>query len=471
MTLPIPSQETLARLTALKQSPAGRRVGVLGLGVSGKAMALYLARRGARVVGVDAKSDVPAAADLRAAGVELRLGAVAADRTADLDGLLLSPGVDPRQPAVAALLARGAPVFGELELTSPLPAKVAGITGTNGKSTTTGLLGALVQGAGLRAFVGGNFGEPVCAWLDRGEAADVAVIELSSFQLETVFTFSADVAVELNVTPDHLDRYDGIEGYARAKQRLVETLAPTGVAVLAHEDAAVRAMAGATRGKVWWLATRGGPVQGHGAWLEGNTMVTVGEPSDLGRIDLSHPRLFGRHNRENAIAAFLSARALGVTDVDALTRAYRAFQGLEHRLELAGDVGGVRFINDSKATNDDAAAIAVAAMDRPTILLLGGHSKGGGYAGVLGAAPGKVKVVVAYGEARDEIAAAFAAHPGLVVAPTIAQAFREAVTRAVPGDAVLLAPACSSYDEFTDYTQRGRTFKRWVRELGEGKLP
>ncbi len=471
MTLPDPTPEALRRIDELTAAPRGRRVGVLGLGVAGRAMALYLARRGAQVVGADKKAEPPGKAELLAAGVHLAAGAPAAETFAGVEALVISPGVDPEQPAVQAVLRRSVPVLGELELTrGQISAKVAAITGTNGKSTTTGLLGALVEAAGRRAFVGGNFGEPITAWLDKHERADVAVIEVSSFQLEAAYRFESDAAAVLNVTPDHLDRYPSLEVYAAAKQRLLEQMSPEGVAVLSYDDEHTRAMAKACRGRVWWLSTRSPSLPGDGAYVRGNTMVTQGEPKDLGDIDLTHARLLGRHNRENALAALLLARALGLRDAAALARGYRAFAGLEHRLELVGEVGGVRYVNDSKATNDDAAAIAVTAMQGPLVLMLGGRSKGGGYDNLKAAMGDKVRVIVAYGECRDELRAAFAQHPGLRVAERIADAFRVAVEAARPGDAVLLAPACSSYDEFKDYAERGRTFKRWVDELkGEGR--
>ncbi|HET6344984.1 MAG TPA: Mur ligase family protein, partial [Myxococcota bacterium] len=225
------STEAKRRLAALTARPRGHRIGVLGLGVSGKAMALYFAHRGARVLGVDTRSEARDAA-LEAAGVQLALGPVGADAFADCEGLAISPGADPRQPAVQAVLAADKPVFGELELVSPLPARTIAITGTNGKSTTTALAGALVEGTGVQAFVGGNLGDPIAGWLDGEPRTDVAILELSSFQLETVCRFAPEVGVVLNLTPDHLDRYDSVEAYAAAKERLVAAVPSTGTVVL-----------------------------------------------------------------------------------------------------------------------------------------------------------------------------------------------------------------------------------------------
>ncbi|MEE8408476.1 MAG: UDP-N-acetylmuramoyl-L-alanine--D-glutamate ligase, partial [Myxococcota bacterium] len=343
------------------------------------------------------------------------------------------------------------------------------------KSTTTALIGALVRAAGKKAFVGGNFGDPLVAWLARGEPAEVAVLELSSFQLETAYRFSANVALVLNVTPDHFDRYPDIESYALTKQRLIENLGPGSVAVLNHDDVRVAAMAEHCAGRVWWFGTAVSDLEGlgvDGATLDGDTLVPHGALESLGRVDLSHPRLIGKHNRQNALAAWIAAAALGVATEatrDAIHTGYLAFQGLEHRLELVADVGGVRFINDSKATNDDAAAVALRAMDRPVILLAGGRGKGAGYASLVSAAQNCARVVVAFGEDRHAVARAFTGRTDVVTVGSMREAFDTAVARAVDGDAVLLAPACASFDEFANYGERGRAFKRWVNDL-QGKV-
>ncbi len=457
---------------ALLAEPRGHRLGVLGLGQSGTAMALHLVRRGAQVVGADLRRE-GLDPRLAAAGVELRLGPTGAETFADVEGLAVTPGADPRQPAVAALRAAGKPVFGELELVGALPQRVVCITGTNGKSTTTALCGALVQGAGRPAFVGGNLGEPVLTWLDRGDPADAAVIELSSYQLETAERFRTDVAVVLNVTPDHFERYASMTDYAAAKARLVTLLRDGGVAILNHDDPIVRAMARSAAGRVWWFSTRAAEVPGDGAVLADDRLRACGALAPLDGLPLDHPRLLGRHNRENALAALLAAFATGLVPDPPrplLEQAYRAFVGLEHRLEWVGEHRGVLFINDSKATNDDAAAIAVAAMQRPVVLLAGGRDKGTGYAALVAAVSRQtMRAIIACGEAEPLIAAALAGHPALTSAPTLRAAFREAIRLAQPGDVVLLAPACSSFDEFANYKERGREFKAWVRAFAEGR--
>jgi UDP-N-acetylmuramoylalanine--D-glutamate ligase len=369
---------------------------------------------------------------------------------------------------VAAVRERGIPIFGELELCGTLPAKVVAITGTNGKSTTTALLGALVRGVGKRAFVGGNLGDPVIGWIDRGDPVDVAVLELSSFQLETAYRFKADVNIILNVTPDHTDRYDDHEHYARTKERLAAQARRA--VVLSHDDLRVRAMAEHASAPVWWFSTKSDRIPNDGAALCDERLVSFGAARGLGELDLTHPRLFGRHNRENALAAFLAAWALdlGATP-QALRAAYLGFTGLAHRLELAGEVAGVRYINDSKATNDDSAATALAAMQGPVHLLLGGRDKGGGYEQVKRAAkqtPGlRVKSVLAFGEAGKIIVSALEPDLPVTLCPTIREAFLRASHAAVAGDTVLLSPACSSFDEFKNYEERGRVFKEWVAAL------
>lgn len=461
------SAEALAKLEAVLTAPTGHTVGVLGLGVAGQAIALLLAERGARVLGVDARLDVDAP-ELQAARVALKLGPVVPEVFAAVDALAISPGVDPRQPAVQSVLAAGKPVFGELELAVPPPARTIAITGTNGKSTTTALTGALVQGTGVSAFVGGNLGDPIGNWL-RKAPVEVAVLELSSFQIDSLQRFSPHVAVVLNVTPDHLDRYGSVETYALAKQRLVHAVGPGGTAVLSYDDPIVRAMAPTCRGRVLWFSTQDIALPGDGVTLVHDKLVSHGSLKSFGEVDLQHPRLLGRHNRENALAAFVAVHALGlVRTARELAPAYRGFLGLEHRLELAGTVQGVRYINDSKATNDASAATALYAMQTPVVLLAGGKDKGGGYGEMLKAAQARnVRAVICFGAACPIIATAFAGS-GLRVerARGMVDACEMARGLAQPGDVVLLAPACSSFDEFRDYKHRGHVFKEWVRNLG-----
>ncbi len=459
------SSEELARMQGLLRNLRGKTVGVLGMGVAGCAMARRLKTLGAHPVAIDDKRTSP---DERMHGIDVvwRLGEAA--HLGGLDALCVSPGVDPRRADIVQLRAQGVPVLGELMLAQPLPARVVGITGTNGKSTTSALIDALLRALGVQTFLGGNFGTPVVAWLDSGAHADVAVLELSSFQLETAYACPMDVGVVLNVTPDHVDRYATMDAYAQAKQRVVENVKPGGVAVLNADDAFVRAMAGGlcVGAEAWWFSPSGVCREGTGAALEGDGMVGFGAMSGWGHVDLRHRFLLGKHNIENTMASFLAVRALGYGEaLEELLRGYHSFSGLEHRLEHVAEVRGVRYINDSKATNDASAAIGLAAVEGPVVLLVGGKDKGAGYAQLVQASQGKVKAVLAFGAARDAVAHDFAAHAHVEKHVGMLEACERASQIALQGDTVLLAPACSSFDQFKDYTHRGRVFKEWVLGL------
>lgn len=463
--------ERAARRRALLAAPAGARVAVLGLGVAGRAMALHLRRRGAQVFGLDARPLGPAELpELVAAGVTLA-GPATPALLAQMEGLCLAPGVDPRLPIVQATRTRGCPIFGELALAGRLPRPVLAITGTNGKSTTTELAAALVRGCGRSAFAGGNLGTPILTWLDAGAAADVAVLELSSYMLEEAEGFACDAAVILNLTPDHLERYADLAAYAAAKARLLTTLSTTGTAVLNADDPRVRALAVGCRARLLWFSARGAALPGDGVRLLDGAWIGEGALAAWGGLELAQPHLLGQHNRENALAACLGIYALGLAGRAAqLAPAYAAFAGLPHRLQRVGEVAGVTYINDSKATNDAAAATGVRAVVGPLVLLVGGRDKGGGYAELLAALSGRpLRAVVAYGAAAPILAAAFAAGaPALPLhrAADLAAACAVARRLAQAGDTVLLSPACSSFDAFTDYTQRGAAFAGWVAAQG-----
>jgi UDP-N-acetylmuramoylalanine--D-glutamate ligase len=408
---------------------------VLGLARSGEAAALALARRGVRVVGVDRNGDLDSGR-LRAAGVEVVLGAEDPALVADVDLLVKSPGVPSDVPLVAAARERGVPVWSEVELGSRLLSNpVLGVTGTNGKTTTTELLGAVFAAAGRRAAVAGNVGRPLTG-LDGALAEDAWIVcELSSFQLEDIESFHPRVAVLLNLASDHLDRHGDLEAYRAAKLRIFENQEPEDVAVV----------------------PRGfGPVGGRASLVEFS-----------GDDELpAEPLLPGAHNRENAAAAVAAARAVGIGD-DALANALRTFAGVPHRLELVREVNGVRFVNDSKATNPEAAARALASYPPGLRVILGGSLKGTPFAGLAQKARA-ARVACAYlvGEASDELAEALTAegvrfHYSGDLASAVADAFADAE----PGDVVLLSPACASYDQFSNFEERGDRFRELVEAL------
>jgi UDP-N-acetylmuramoylalanine--D-glutamate ligase len=408
---------------------------VLGLARSGEAAALALARRGAKVVGVDRNEELDAGR-LRAAGVEVVLGAEDPALVADVDLLVKSPGVPNELPLVVAARERGVTVWSEVELGSRLLGNpVIGVTGTNGKTTTAELLGAVFAAAGRPVAVAGNVGRPLTG-LDGALAEDAWVVcELSSFQLEDIESFRPRVAVLLNLTPDHLDRHGDLDAYRAAKLRIFENQEPDDVAIL----------------------PRGfGPVPGRARRVE------FAPDDELP----AEPLLRGGHNRENAAAATAAARAAGVPDA-AVAAALATFAGVPHRLELVRDVNGVRFVNDSKATNPEAAARALAAYPPGLRVILGGSRKDTPFAGLAQQAR-VARVACAYliGEAADELAEALATegvrfrHSG-----DLEGAVSEAFADAEPGDVVLLSPACASYDQFSNYEERGGRFRELVEAL------
>lgn len=453
MTPLIPNASMLARLKAILDAPSEHRLGLLGLGLAGRAMATFAARRGFKLVVSDRREDI-------------ELGTIPAvwrgfrdDVFSDCDGLLVSPGVDPRQPAVRSVWESGKPVFGELELIGELSPRTIAITGTNGKSTTTEWAGHLLRAHGSSPFVGGNLGLPLLALPDYPH--DSAVIELSSFQLETSYQARFDVAVVLNVSPDHVERYDRFDDYIAAKARIVEHLGPSDTAILNADDDLVRPMGARTKGRVLWFSTRGRPLPGEGVTLEGGALRTSPSLRELQGFAPRNVFMPGRHNLENGIAALLATYAIGVN----ATSHFASFKGLPHRLEWVGEREGVRFINDSKATNDEAAATALEAMQTRVVLLCGGVDKGGGYSKLVAAAADRVRVALCFGEAGPAIVSAFGARVATERVRTLEDAFARARRLAASGDTVLLAPACSSFDQFTDYRARGDVFRHLVRDL------
>jgi UDP-N-acetylmuramoylalanine--D-glutamate ligase len=475
MTQTKPTPKALARLVALTEHFADRRIGVFGMGVTGVAMAVYMARRGAQVRCVDARLDIAPLPEelLRTLPIVMRLGDVPEQVFDGCEGVAVSPGIPPDHPAVRFALAQNVPVFGELELCVPLPAPCIAITGTNGKSTTTALTGALAQGLQKAAFVGGNLGDPIAGWLDAQPQTDVAVLELSSYQIDLAYRFAPEVVVVLNLSPDHLSRYKNFGAYAASKNRLVTAAHPKGRVILNYDDAHVRAMAPTTQAPIWWLSTEetslAPGLDGAAYDPQRDHMLPQGALAHLGPFDLAHPRLLGRHNKQNAMAALLSILALfPKTRWPELTEAYTAFEGLEHRLEVAGELDEVQYINDSKATNDASAATAVLAMQRPCILLVGGVDKGGGYALLMQACQQQnMRHVIAFGAAAPLIVAAMAGAAWPIAHVTnLEDALALARKIAEPNDVVLMAPACSSFDAYADYKHRGRAFKDWVRRQG-----
>ena len=446
-------------------SVRGKRVTVVGAARSGVAAAELLVRRGATVTLTDVRERLDDEERLRAAGVDLELGGHHPSTFTAADLIVTSPGVPYRQLHVEAARAAGVPVIGELELASRwLRGKVVAITGTKGKSTTTTLTGRMLEAGGHRVLVGGNIGHALSAQVDESTEDTIHVIEVSSFQLEASDTFHPWIAVLLNFSPDHLDRHATVEEYASAKTRIFAHQTGEDWAVLNADDSAALAMAAAGRGRQLLFSM-------HGELPEG--MVVVGDAivrrTSSGHeplVPLAAIRLLGPHLVADVLAASAVAWLAGV-DAAAMTRAVEGFIGLEHALEPVGDVGGVRFVNDSKATNIESARRAVESFDDGVVVILGGRFKGGDFRDLLDPLESRRATVVAIGESRPLIVDALGGRIAVHEAADMSAAVRTAFASASPGHTVVLAPACASFDMFRDYAERGRVFKQEVLRLQE----
>ena len=437
---------------------SGKRVLVLGLGLSGISAASFLADRGATVVAADEReAGALAGLDALPPSVELHVGQPLPALT-NWDLVVPSPGIPEPRWHEARLQAAG-----DIELTGRhLQVPIAAVTGTNGKSTTVALLEAMLRAAGLRAQAAGNLGVPALSLV--GAPLDVAVLEVSSFQLEATTTFAPRVAAVLNVTPDHLDRHGDLGAYAETKRSLLAHQGPEDVAVLNDDDPIVRTFAEGAAAEIVRVSTRGAPL-GEGqrsAWIDGEAIV-LREGAHLHRVSLDGLRLAGRHNLENVLFALVMAWALGA-DVDAAATALAHFEGLPHRCAVVARHDGITWVNDSKATNVGAAQKALAAFPGAVIWIAGGRGKGADFAPLADAARGHVRQALLIGEDAGAIANALGnAAPSETVA-TLDDAVARAAAIAKPGDVVLLAPACASFDQFASFEARGDAFAAYVRE-------
>jgi UDP-N-acetylmuramoylalanine--D-glutamate ligase len=447
----------------------GKRVLVVGLGKSGVAAAKLLHARGARVTVSDAKSpeelgkDIPQLLEL---GVVVETGAHG-DRTfRDQDLIVVSPGVPVDAPQLQQARALGLPVIGEVELAYRyLKGKVVAITGSNGKTTTTTLVGEILAKNGFKTQVGGNIGTPVTALVDSSTDDTWNVLEISSFQLETVETFRPAIAAVLNVTPDHLDRHGNFDTYAAMKARIFEFQTPADAAVLNASDDACRAMADKVRARLAWFdrASSGSGRTTDGAYVIGSDIVWQSGGSHKTVMPVSEIPLKGAHNVENVLAGVAIAMLAGC-DAAKVREAVRTFKAVEHRLEFVAEIQGVQYFNDSKATNVDATIKALESFPTNIHLILGGKDKGSDYTVLRPLIDERVKRVYTIGAAADKIENHLQGAP-LVSAKTIQRAVELASDSAAPGDIVLLAPACASFDQFQSYEHRGRVFKELVTML------
>ena len=438
---------------------------VVGAGKSGVAAANFLAVRGEGVVLSDSNPapSLPYELDER---VVRAFGPQEASLLDDADRIVLSPGVPSTIPLLQEAAARAIPVVGEIELAfHHLQGTVIAVTGSNGKSTTTALIGEILKVAGRQPVVAGNIGDPLVAMIDSAKSR-IYVLELSSFQLETVDHFRANVALLLNITPDHMDRYPSLDAYAAAKYRIFRNQQAGDTAIV---NASERRSTPRASGARVWRFSASEKVE-EGAWLEGEEMVVaVGE--DVRRIPRSSLKLEGMANVENALAAWLAARAVGVSDLD-VQIAFGTFAGLPHRMVRVRDIGGVRWVNDSKGTNVDATLKSLEGFsDSSVVLILGGKDKGGDFERMREAVSAKVRTVLTIGAAGPRIAEALAGATEIVSAGRMETAVRWASEHARDGDTVLLSPACASFDQYRNFEHRGEHFEELVRALPESREP
>jgi len=448
---------------------AGLRVTIIGLAREGTALARFLARKGAVVTASDIKPASELGKSLAALeGLPIRyvLGGHP-EEILEADVVFVSPGVRPDAPIIVEARRRGVPLSSETALFFQLcPAPIIGITGSSGKTTTVSLTGEMLKASGFRTWVGGNIGCPLIEKVEEMRPEDRVVLELSSFQLENM-TQSPHVAAVLNLTPDHLDRHPSFEAYREAKLSILRYQGPEDMAILGYDDPETRSMAGICRGKVLFFSLA--CPQEEGAFLRGDELVLRLRGEEERICAAGEVKLRGRHNLANVLAACLASGALGALP-QAMAHVARSFRGVEHRLELVRELGGVCYYNDSIATSPARSMAALRAFDEPIVLLAGGYFKNlplEEWAELVGR---RVRHLVLFGKAAPLLEEAVRKAGGKVAihrCESLEEAVGKAAEVACPGDVVLLSPACASFDAFRDYTERGRRFKELVRALDE----
>jgi UDP-N-acetylmuramoylalanine--D-glutamate ligase len=445
----------------------GKRVLVVGLGKSGVASALFLESRGARVTVSDSKAEaqlneeIPALLDR---GIVVETGKHGERTFRDQDLIVVSPGVPFDVLPLQNARRLNIPVIGEIELAAQnVEGSVVAITGSNGKTTTTTLAGEIIASGGAKALVGGNIGTPAISFADQSSPETWVVLEISSFQLETIQTFRPKIAVVLNVTPDHLDRHGSMENYTSAKARVFENQTSDDFAVLNLDNEIAAKLGNGLKPKVFWFSRskeveRGAFVRGGNIFFKDAKSVEVMPVAEIG--------LKGAHNLENVLAAVCIGMLAGV-EPEKIRRAVKEFKAVEHRLEFVADVDGVQYFNDSKATNVDATIKALESFPKNIHLILGGKDKGSDYTVLNTLLAERVKQVYTIGAAAQKIEQQIGNTVPIVTAATLENAIRKAAQAATAGDIVLLAPACASFDQFDSYEHRGRVFKEIVQALVE----
>jgi len=450
---------------------ANKRVLVVGLGKSGVASALFLQARGAKVTVSDSKpqdqlgEEIPVLLDH---GIAVETGGHGERTFRGQDLIVVSPGVPVDSPPLVQARALGEPVIGEIELASQfLPKNLVAITGSNGKTTTTTLAGEIIAGGGFSTAVGGNIGTPAISLVEQAMPDTVVVLEVSSFQLETIQTFRPKVAVVLNITPDHLDRHRTFEAYTNAKARIFENQQAQDFAVLNADDAASAGLASRTQAQVFWISRKKEVKQG--AYVRDGRIFFRDPKGQHEIMQTSEIPLKGSHNVENVLAAICVGAVMGC-DAVSIAKAVLNFKAVEHRLEYVATIRGVEYYNDSKATNVDATIKALESFPANVHLILGGKDKDSDYTQLNDLLQQRVNRVYTIGAAAEKIESQI---KGVEVdhSETLETALRRASAIAAAGDVVLLAPACASFDQFQNYEHRGRVFKEVVHTLAAESRP
>ena len=436
---------------------------VVGAARSGIAAAELLLRRGARVLMTERREDFEQASALRHAGIEVELGGHSAATFDSADLVVTSPGVPPDEPGLVSARMRGVEVIGEVELASRwLRGRVIAVTGTKGKSTTTTLLGRMIAADGKRALVGGNIGVPLSTQVEDSTPETIHAVEVSSFQLETTTTFRPWIALWLNLAADHLDRHPNVEEYARAKARIYANQRAEDWAVVNLDDPIVMAHSEGIASRRVGFSPLGSSSDGFsvdGEWIVRRTATSAERLVPVSAVELT-----GRHMVGNVVAAVATASVAGIS-TSAMVASLKSFRGLEHVMEPSGRVGGVTFVNDSKATNVEAARRSIESFPGRLVALVGGHFKGGDFRDLREALASRGRAVVAMGEAAPLVREALADLLPVIDASSMREAVERGYEAARPDGIVLLAPACASFDWFRDYAERGRAFKEEVERL------
>jgi UDP-N-acetylmuramoylalanine--D-glutamate ligase len=442
-----------------------KRVLVVGLARTGVATALFCAGRGARVTATDTRTEKElgdTVAALQKDGISLELGGHRQELILDADLIIPSPGVPAGAPLLQFARSKGVTIWSEIELAYRfLKGRLIGITGSNGKTTTTSLIEHILRSAGFSTILAGNIGTPLISCVERSSEKTATVAELSSFQLELIEKFRPNISVFLNLTPDHLDRHHTLESYGAAKARIFENQTESDSAILNADDPGTTPYAPA-KPHLFWFSRKQRVAQG--AFVKESEILFRHEGAEETILKLTDIPLAGAHNVENVLAAVAATRLAGA-EPSAIAKGVRSFAGVEHRLEFVAEIGGVRFYNDSKATNVDATLKALDAFLGRILIILGGKDKGSDYTVLQAPLREKAILALLIGAAADKIEKQISGSVAIEQAGTLERAVETAAHAARAGDVVLLAPACASFDQFQNYEHRGRVFKELVHQL------